>query len=472
MSTKGEFYRVAKPHADEYPVVEGTRCVQVKIPDDTSFLPVLMGMVAQLGNTWATVGGVEARRAWSQMWQKAYAETDWSACMNCEDLIACLTPLFEAQTEAIINLLANMQEFGTSTPGLPYTPEELEENIAGVSNPECSKDILWAQCLALIQFTNRQIEDMLEKIESATNVVELAGLSDDVPMIGLALKFFGVELATNAINYWQEALQEGYLAEYTEAVENELACQLFCACFDDCTVTLDRVYAVMYSNVIGEIPDDPVDWLNLLLLLTGIDLAPDTVVKLAFWMMWGSVKLASVMFNSINPGITLQQLLALAVNDASSDWLILCDCGADWNYQLDSTTDPVWVTFPGGQGEIGGNVIVQTTTVQFSQDVTGIYIEIEFPTVQHLTGIRINALDGENIELIDIVNSFWAMDDTGGSQIAGDALPVTNGEWEIFTSVDAAGVKKVRIAYVFLGTDQTMVWQPVQLFGFGVNPFI
>jgi len=392
--------------------------------------------------------------------------------MNCEDLIVCLTPLFEAQTEILIDLLANMAEFGTSTPGLPYTEEELEENIAGVSNPECDKDILWAQCLALVQFTNRQAEDILEKIEAATNVVELAGLSDDVPMIGLALKFFGVEFATNAVNYWQEALQEGYLAEYTEDVEIELACQLFCACFDDCTITLDRVYAVMYGNVLSEVPDDPVDWLQLLALLAGIDIGTDTVVHLVFWMLWGSVKLASIMFQAVNPGVTLQNLLQLAVDDASPDWLILCDCGSDWSYELDSTTDPVWVEVPitGNEGAIGGNVLTQTTNVMTTS--TGITVRITFPTVQTLTGLRINALETVGVEGEIVHNRFFALRDTGGSNLLDGELPIVDAPWEVFQSFNVPNVKSVDIVYLFGTLDAEMVWQPVQLFGFGVNPFI
>jgi len=211
----GEFYRVAKQVASEYPVVEGTRCVEVKIPDDTSFLPVLAGMVAALGNTWSSIGGVEARRAWAEMWQRAYAETDWSGCMDCEQLIECLTPLFEAQTANILTLINNQNTFGTSEPGLPMTEEQREENLATTTNPTCNYDILWAQCLALVDYTNASIVDTLQKIEAATNINELAGLGDAIPLVGWVLEIFGTELATDTINYFQEAIQETYEAQYT-----------------------------------------------------------------------------------------------------------------------------------------------------------------------------------------------------------------------------------------------------------------
>lgn len=334
----------------DHPIVEETRCVEIRIPDDDSFMPVLAGLVA-IATKWFnyerddTHKGAELARIWRQ----AYLETDWEGCMNCEELTACIGPLLNNQTQQILELIQNINEFGTENPGQPMTIEELEENIAGGSNPDCDHDILWAQCLALVQFTNRQIEDILERIEAATNVVELAGLSDDIPVVGFVLKTFGVELATNAINYFQEAVQEAYLAEYTTDKENELACQLFCMCSVDCTITVDRVYNLFYSNIADEVPSSPIDVLELLTLLAGIDLTQDTVVDLMFWSMWGLAKLAQFMFESINATVNLQLLLDLAVNDANNDWELLCVCPEEPNIWLVNTSeelpaDPVFLS--------------------------------------------------------------------------------------------------------------------------------
>src|ERR1044072_9860 len=196
-------YRVGKLMANEYPVVQGTRCVSVQIPDDISFLPVLAAMVAALGNTWSTLGTREERQAWAKMWQDAYAATDWSGCMDCEQLQDCIGPLLAEQTQIILDRVDDITRWGTDTTGTPFTIEQINENLAGDTNATCDLDILWSQCLALVQFTNRQMTDLLEKLESATNVVELAGLSDDIPVIGVILKTLGVELATNAMNYFQ-----------------------------------------------------------------------------------------------------------------------------------------------------------------------------------------------------------------------------------------------------------------------------
>lgn len=407
------------------------------------------------------------------MWQRAYAETDWSGCMNCEELIECLTPIFEAQTANILTLINNQNTFGTSTPGLPLTEEQREENLAGATNPGCNLDILWAQCLAIIDYTNTSIVDTLQKIETATNVNELAALADGIPLIGWVLETFGTELATDTINYFQEAIQETYDAQYTEEVRIELACALFCLGMFDCAISVDVVYDLFYGRVSGIVPDDPAAMIDFLEMLAGIDFDGTNVVDLMFWFCWGGVKLASFAVGKAVTNENFMWLLNLAVDDASPDYLLYCDCGSDWNYQLDSTTDPAWVTFPPEEwGEIGGNVITQTTAVLLSQDVTGIYIQIEFPTVQHLTGIQIKALATTGVVGATVVNRFWLMEDAGAGILAGGDLPIVDDEWEVFEGLDVSGVKKVIIQYLFVGTTQTMVWQPVMLFGFGVNPFI
>lgn len=471
----GEFYRTPKQVASEYPVVEGTRCIQVKIPDDDSFLPVLAAVVAALGNTWSSIGGVEARRAWAVMWQKSYAETDWSTCMNCEDLIACLTPLFEAQTANILTLINNLNQFGTTTPGQPKTTEELEENIATTSNPGCDLDILWAQCLALVQFTNRSIVDTLERVEAATNTNELLALVDGIPLLGWVAEAFGSELTTDTINYFQEAILESYEAQYTEGVEHEIACGLFCLAMVACDISIGDIYDYMYGRAAANLPDNPAEFIDLLEMLAGIDFDGTNVVDLMFWFAWGGVKLASFIVADSITNAALESIMWLAVNDASPDWLLLCDCGSDWNYQLDSTTDPVWVEVPeapGGAGAIGGNVLFHTTADFGGTDFTGITAEITFPTVQNLTGIRINALETVGVVGATVGNRFWALLDAGGATLLSGELPIIDAPWEVFEGFNVSGVKRVVIIYVFVGTTQEMTWQPVQLFGFGINPFV
>jgi len=145
-----------------------------------------------------------------------------------------------------------------------------------------------------------------------------------------------------------------------------------------------------------------------------------------------------------------------------------------WNYDLNSSTLPAWVTFPSPVwGSITGTVITQLTAVAFAQDVTGIYLEIEFPTVQTITSVTVRQTAGTNIAGATVVNHFIAYVDALDVNIPGSGieLPDLNGAWVRSATGTFTGVKKIVIQYLYLGTTQTMTWNPVTIRGTGDNPF-
>lgn len=329
------------------PIVDDTRCVEVRIPDDDAYMPVLAGLIA-IATKWFNWQRDEEHRGTqiAKLWALAYDETDWGSCMNCEELIACLQPVLDAQTAQIVsqvtNNIMNFQNYGSPSPGQPMTPEEREIDLAEGTNPTCNLDILWAQSLALVQFTNRAISDFFEQIESASNVVELTDVFTDAPIVTWVSDTFGGEFGEGLINYYQEAVAEGYSAQYTEAVENELACAVFCAARVSCSITVDLLYDVFYSRVQSIVPDNPADALELLTLLAGISITGTTVVDLMFWFPWAAGKLMSFFIpDAISSVFSLQTLLNLAVNDASDDWELLCiDCpNCDDVFEIITGTD-------------------------------------------------------------------------------------------------------------------------------------
>jgi len=330
MTAGANFFRVAKWMADEYPVVEGTRCVQVRIPDHIAFMPVLAAMIAEVGNTWSSRGTVEQRREWARMWQEAYAATDWDSCMNCEELTECITPLLDAQTFEITQNILNQIQYGSQTAGQPMSGSQAASNLAAGTNPTCNPDVLWSQCLQLVQYTNQAIVDVLEKVEAATNVVELAGLIDAIPALGFVAQVLGSELATDMIDYFQEAVFEGYQAQYTTEVQNDIACELFCLCRGDCLLSVDRVFGLFQSRLSSLIPTNPGDFIDLLEIMAGIDFDGTEVVDICFYFAWGAAKLGQFLFGQSIADTTLQLVTQLAVNDANDDWILLCPACECW----------------------------------------------------------------------------------------------------------------------------------------------
>lgn len=310
---------------EQYPLVEGTRCVQVRIPDDPAYLPALAGLIALATKyfNYARVDKTKAKQV-ADLWKNAYLLTDWDSCMNCEELQECIQPLLDNLEIQITNNILNQIQYGTQNPGQPMSGADSASNIAGATNPGCDLDILWAQCLAIVQFTNRAIVDVLEKVEVATNVNELVDVIGDIPGLSVIDKLLGPEAVTKAINYFQEAILEGYSAQYTETVENEITCQLFCICRDDCIISVDRVFSLFQSRLSSLIPENPGDLLDLIELVAGVDFDGTEVVDICFYFAWGAAKLGEILFGETISLNTLQTLLSLAVDDASSDWTTLC----------------------------------------------------------------------------------------------------------------------------------------------------
>lgn len=360
-----ELLELTKPHTSQFPIVEGTMCIEVRVPAHIAYVALLQGFVAQMTNHWSYQGNLADRKEVATLVNQAYTETEWQSCMNCEELTACIQPLLDAQSAQIINNILNQSQYGTTTPGIPMTGEQKGANLAEGTNPSCDKDILWAQSLALVQYTNAAIVDVMQKIEAATNTVELAGLIDAIPILGFIAKALGTEAVTDTTNYFQEAFQEEYEAQYTTEVENALACQIFCACQEDCRITIDRINAIMQSNVSSIIPDSPTDLLNLIETIAGVNFDTTQVVDVCFFFAWQAGALGNFFFGKNFDRAIFGTLLGLAVNDANNDWILLCDCPgclkwdrenpADWTFtdEGEAPAGPGWRYALAGDDMIG-----------------------------------------------------------------------------------------------------------------------
>lgn len=244
----------------------------------------------------------------------------------CNEMIKCINT--DSDVQKAIRKLINSSAYAGSNPGTEMNSEELNTDIgnAEVNNPTCDLDILWAQCLAVVQTTNRFIVDVLEKIETATNAVELADVASDIPVAGETKNLVGINFVLEMVQYWQNTIAEGYNAGYTLEYEQNLACELFCSCKGDCLITVQRIFDIMLGRVIEHLNfDDIHDFVSLLETIFGVTLDGTIVTDMAFFAAWGSVVFAQYLFGDVFDGISMNLVLALAVNDASDDWMILCD---------------------------------------------------------------------------------------------------------------------------------------------------
>jgi len=125
-----------------YPIeVEGTRCVEIRVPNADEFMAQLAGVIALAGKRFNYQNkDVERAKIIAEMWQAAYLETGWESCMNCEELIECLTPFFTevlAKLDAIQSTTNSIAEtttniFNTQNNNLARLPTTPEVELSGI----------------------------------------------------------------------------------------------------------------------------------------------------------------------------------------------------------------------------------------------------------------------------------------------------------------------------------------------------
>jgi len=319
----------------QYPIVEGTRCVEVRIPDAPEFMPVLAGLVKLATRSFNYVRD-DREKAWAlgNMWKAAYDHTDWEGCMDCEGVQDCIET--NEGTREAIRLLAGATNPAGQEQGQPLSSERMLEDLAGTTNPGCDDTILKRQCRAAVVKVNRAITDVLEKIEVTSNSAELLDALDNFPLITYVANAVGVDFVLSMTNYIQQAVTEGYIGQYDEAAEIDLATSLYCQCQEDCVINIDRMYEAFYGRV-SDIVTEPFDDLaQLALLVAGIDVGGTDVVDLMFWFALATTKVANFLFaGTLDRG--LDMLIQGSADDAELDFTPAFDCPTAWEHDFDFT---------------------------------------------------------------------------------------------------------------------------------------
>lgn len=325
-------------------------CFVIDIPDTPQYRAALMGQLEWLADwrCWQHTqedypdpppDNVEA----AELFAIAVTDGRFDECgvMTCEDVTDCIEN--DDGTRGAIETI--VRENTTDGSKYPYGQELSETtrgyDMAGAYNPTCDQDILFAQCSAVIDFTDAAIRLALAQVEGVTNPVELVnGLIDVIPLVSTVKQTLGVSGVLDTINYFQEVVGEEYNAQYStlpEGTRDQLRCALLCACKLDCAITIDRIIEVMTTRLSVYIAPPSFDgFSNLISVLGGFNIDTTFVVDAAFWGAWQLAATGNFLFG--NPfDDTLEVVLALAVNDPDGDWETLCDCVAPTTYQIYAT---------------------------------------------------------------------------------------------------------------------------------------
>jgi len=258
---------------------------------------------------------------WAEILQEAnirFNEGDMM-CVSQQELQQLITNSITQNNATVVNQIRYGDQAG-SPPGTPLTSEESSANLAFGSNPDCDKDILWAQCVAVVNYAHRLIIDALEIAETATNDTELLGALLGLPLI----QEIGGAAIADYVDLLLEGVAENYAAQVTDNWLSEVEYKIFCTAKSDCKLTVDRIWKVFKDRIdayfatpmgaIGTVFD-------LWSYLSDQDIDGAIVADAFHSLVWGGGLLANTFLGDVGTqGFEL--ILALAVNDASSDWQI------------------------------------------------------------------------------------------------------------------------------------------------------
>jgi len=206
--------------------------------------------------------------------------------MSCDDIADCIET-----SESVLNAL--MQQLAsqgfqqspetTSASNVKPLPASITDQTMLPVDYDCStSENNMAIARAIVRELHETVLDLLESVEYATNAAEAANIATDgVPIVGTLNNV--LELA----DWLLESLTELYQASYTQAVEDEIACAIFCYLETDCSLSLNELIDI-YESVGGELPPDMSSLESAITGLVDIPLSAGvvTVAVAHCWVLW------------------------------------------------------------------------------------------------------------------------------------------------------------------------------------------
>lgn len=188
---------------------------------------------------------------------------------------------------------------------------------------ECDADHRYGMALGLVEYIHSTTIEVFEKIEVITNPGELAAeVADNVPFWEIAAS--GADIAL----WIQNTMYEEYNSAWSDAVKDEISCELWCAMVvtGSCHLSLDTVFNVYLDPAFPNPPsvtDSAVTWLIWLFELA---LTENTlIVKVASLMGLLAIRFGGAFGEMVLGLRTFGTTVTLLADDVNPDWETLCD---------------------------------------------------------------------------------------------------------------------------------------------------
>lgn len=310
----------------------GTRRMVICVPDTVEWVSLVTGCMVQMtfGWYWNKDSGdylAVTERA-RQMYFEFCDQNGLCDVIDCDEVAACIEENERARA-AVRSVLGGNP---ANPPGYEMTPGQKTTNLVAGSNPSCDPEILYGQCIQVLQWTNQAVVDVLEKIEVTSNTVELVDALSEFPLIGWIKEAIGGQITLDMMQYYQNALIEQYNAQYTQELEDEIACEIYCLCAPDCEIIIERIFEVYRARLETYITVPALsDLVDLIEFVAGVAQDSTFVVELAHFFAWGSAALGNFFFAK-----AFNALLSEVLQDASGNGgYVDCDCVDFWEKTWD-----------------------------------------------------------------------------------------------------------------------------------------
>lgn len=327
------------------PLVTGTKCVPVIIPDSVEYAQLLVfaiRRICQQGYYERDETGTLAKTVSDNLKETTliplidYLKTNQDCgdvMPNCDTIEDCL------ETSTIINNITIEQNsfnqfyqeiyINNDTILDRKTEEQLETGYQELPPPpigeDCDYNALWAGCLSVVNYLDTITRDYLEKLTASFDQnVRYASNIEAIPF----LAELPIDEVIEYTTYITQELENSYNATVTLEFLQTTACELFCGLKDNCT-SLNPKYLLeyLYSTKLN------IDWaivsqyglaqqlgVPIELFLAGADIV---------YFQWGfSVWLMSTQANFYGGRgeKNISVAYRLGLNSPDADWEILCDC--------------------------------------------------------------------------------------------------------------------------------------------------
>jgi len=349
-------------------------CISVYVPNNPEFEGIfaaaIYGLYASMSKEyfWREQGTMSPEQA-AFLAARGLAESqaydglcEGGEGMSCLDVADCIDSDENVQ-ESIINNLTNngyTANFDVTAPTINITNEQLTENLLPEDLP-CTDAQLMATSRKIVTEINKAIVDMLEQIELITSPSELgATLLDNFEGISWFTSFLEVA------NFIQDEFLTVYEGSYTQAVENNLSCAIYCEMITSCEISLDALISVMQSEM-GSIapPEDLDDYNAVWLWLIDIDTSVGTSVVAAMYYAVFSLMKFSASITDVAVIADLKQIINSSIGSMDNSYVDCDDCPPD------ETTTSYWMLYTDhriglqnwslGEGSFDNNGIITET---------------------------------------------------------------------------------------------------------------